>query len=42
MEEPYIVGEPDCDVEVWSHAMGAYEPCQVGNEAALSRISHVP
>jgi len=30
------------DVEIWSRAMGIYEPCQVGNKAALSRTSHVP
>ena len=29
-------------VEVWSYAMRICEPCQVGNKAALSGISHVP
>lgn len=27
---------------IWPHAMSAFEPCQVRNEAALRLISHVP
>ena len=32
----------DYNDEIRSRAMGIYEPCQVGNKAALSRTSHVP
>ena len=36
------VGQPSCNVDIWSYAMEIREPCQVGNKAALSGTFHVP
>ena len=40
LKGPYIFKENNDEIR--SHAMEIYEPCQVGNKAALSGIFHVP
>ena len=42
LKKPYMSGSHGFSDETRSYAMGIYEPCQVGNKAALSRTFHVP